>query len=101
MPLPPNPAGFAALVFCLHVLPIAALEFWVRRRHQAAYMRHRELLVCLGVSSVLYWAPVMGEWLCVFCFVDWRCMGLVLTREEQCGGCCLHGHAAQAGPRSR
>lgn len=79
MPPQPNPAGFAALVFCLHVLPITALEFWVRRQHQAAYMRHRELLVCLGVSSVLYWAPVMGEWLCWF-FCRWLAHGFgVLT----------------------
>ncbi|PRW39280.1 voltage-dependent R-type calcium channel subunit alpha-1E-like isoform X5 [Chlorella sorokiniana] len=51
--------GFAALVCCVHVLPIAAVEFWVRRQHPAAYQRHRELVVTLGISSTLYWAPVM------------------------------------------
>lgn len=58
---PPPPPGFACLVFCLHILPVAALEFGVRRRRHAAYLRHRELAVTLGVASTLFWAPVMGE----------------------------------------
>ncbi len=89
---------FAALVLCVHVVPIAVLEFWVRRRHAAAYQRHRELAVTLGITSTLFWAPVMGgcgarRGVCGTCFglalCAMPCLGSVASTR------CLDLHTSQ------